>query len=363
MESLELRSVLARAQDRRRTQPGVESRHWLIYGAGRIGRKWAAVLAGSGRTVHGFIDRQAIGTPDQPVYRVTECPPALKQKCSVLLALHNPGVDVAAVRASLEQVGFCDLWLLQDLVDVWPEQSHFWLASSQESLPYVDDIAAAHDALADASSCELFCALLDQRLNGAAERLPAPDPSHHYLPQDLPTPRSPLRFIDCGAYVGDTIESFRQNDLRFAEIAAFEPDPNHFPKLAAAMASEKAALFPCGVWDSMTQLRFSSDDSASHITDSGEIIVQTVALDQAIPRFAPDYIKMDIEGAEGHALQGAVSLISTYRPRLAISTYHKPRDLWELLLQVQRMGLGYRFHLRSHAFNGFETVLYALPTP
>jgi hypothetical protein len=113
----------------------------------------------------------------------------------------------------------------------------------------------------------------------------------------------------------------------------------------------------------MTQLRFTANDAASHINEQGETTVQTVALDQALPNFAPDFIKMDIEGAEPQALDGARQLIDRYRPRLAISAYHRPRHLWELLLQLQRWDLGYRFHLRGHSFNGFDTVLYALPTP
>lgn len=361
MNNTSLHDLLARARDRERTQPGVDARHWLIYGAGRIGRSWAKVLQASGRTVHAFIDRQAVGTPEMPVYRVADCPAALRSRCSVLLALHNPGVDVAAVQASLREAGFGPLWLLQDLIDAWPGQSHFWLASSVESLLHQTDIHRAHERLADEVSRQLFRAILDQRLNGESAGLPAPDPGHHYLPADLSLPSAPLRFVDCGAYVGDTIDSFRSAGHAFDAIAAFEPDPNHFPRLCAALAREKACVFPCGVWDSMTQLHFTSDDSASHISDGGEIMVQTVALDQALPGFAPSYIKMDIEGAESQALRGGQALIAAHRPRLAISVYHRPRDLWELMLQVDRMGLDYQFHLRSHAFNSFETVLYALP--
>ncbi len=361
MDGPTLHDILARARDRERTRPGVQAQHWLIYGAGRIGRSWARALAASGRTVHGFIDRQAVGTPEMPVYRLADCPPELKERCAVLLALHNPAVNVAEVQAALRGAGHGQLWLLQDLVDAWPAQSHFWLASSAETLSHEADIHRAHERFADESSRALFRAILDQRLNGAVAGLPTPDPGHHYLPQDLSPPGAPLRFVDCGAYTGDTIESFRGAGHAFEAIAAFEPDPQHFPRLCAALANEKAVVFPCGVWDGMTQLRFVSDDSASHISETGQIMVQTVALDQALHGFAPSYIKMDIEGAEPQALQGGRALIAAHRPRLAISVYHRPRHLWELMLQVDQMGLAYRFHLRSHAFNSFETVLYALP--
>jgi FkbM family methyltransferase len=361
MDGTTLHDLLARARDRERTQAGVDAQHWLVYGAGRTGRSWAKALAASGRTVHGFIDRQAVGTPEMPVYRLDDCPPSLKSRCAVLLGLHNPGVDVGAVQALLRSAGYGDVWLLQDLVDAWPEQTHFWLAPSAQSLSHEADIHRACERFADESSRQLFRAILDQRLNGEVAGMRTPDPGHHYLPQDLSPPGAPLRFVDCGAYTGDTIEGFRSAGYAFDAIAAFEPDPNHFPKLCAALVGEKASVFPCGVWDCMTQLRFASDDAASHISDDGDITVQTVALDQALPGFAPSYIKMDVEGAEPEALRGGQALIANYRPRLAVSVYHRPRHLWELMLQVDGMGLDYQFHLRSHAFNGFDTVLYALP--
>lgn len=83
-------------------------------------------------------------------------------------------------------------------------------------------------------------------------------------------------------------------------------------------------------------------------------------MDEALPGFAPSFIKMDIEGAEARALDGARRTIARHRPRLAISAYHQPGDLWNLLRQIRSWDLGYRFHLRGHSFNGFDTVLYAL---
>lgn len=363
MTTHDLAAVLARGADRSRVQRALRTNDWLVYGAGRMGRAWAGALAARGAVVQAFIDRNADGTAiaGLPAYTLAGCPDGLRERCAVLLALHNPGVDVGAVRRQLHAAGYETIWLLQDLIDGWPELAHFWLAPSPETLAHADDIVASHDALADDASRALLVALLDQRLNGNAEALPAPDPDNHYLPAGVPHPSSPLRYIDCGAYTGDTIEGFRRNGFAFEEIAAFEPDPAHFPRLCEAIGTTRAAVFPCGTWDGMTQLRFSSDDSASHIDAAGDITVQTVAIDQALPNFAPNLLKMDIEGAEHHTLLGARRTIERHRPFLAISAYHKPRDLWELMLLVQRWDLDYRFRLRSHAFNGFETVLYGEP--
>lgn len=282
-------------------------------------------------------------------------------ECSLLLGLHNPAVDVGALRLEMQAIGFSRVRLLQELIDDFPERSHFWLAPATESFIDKDGILAAYASLADQTSCDLYVALLDQRLNAAAECLPRPDPAHTYLPPDLPPPEASLRFIDCGAYVGDTIENFRRLGHHFAEVAAFEPDPTHYPKLSRVLASERAALFPCGAWNCMELLRFVANDAASHISGHGDIVIQAVALDDALPGFAPNFIKMDIEGAESQALDGARKMVSAHRPRLAISAYHRPRDLWDLLLKVRSWNLDYSFYLRNHSHNGFDTVLYALP--
>ena len=268
-----INDVLGRARRGLGDELALTDRPWLVYGCGSTGRAWAEALAGAGARVRAFVDRHA---PDQqalPVLRPDTCPASFKTECSLLLGLHNPGVDIGAVRAELQALGFADVVLLQELIARFPERSHFWLAPAAESLRAEDDILAAHSALADDASRQLFTALLDQRLNAVAHGLPLPDPANAYLPPDLPAPTGQLRFVDCGAYTGDTIENFRRLGHRFAAVAAFEPDPAHYPRLVAALASEHAAVFPCGVWNRMEQLRFTTNDAASHIADDGGSVI------------------------------------------------------------------------------------------
>lgn len=72
-----------------------------------------------------------------------------------------------------------------------------------------------------------------------------------------------------------------------------------------------------------------------------------------------DYIKMDIEGSEMAALNGASSVIREFRPRLAISGYHKPQDLWEIPNKLKDLNPGYAMAFGHHTPIVWESVFYA----
>ena len=58
-----------------------------------------------------------------------------------------------------------------------------------------------------------------------------------------------------------------------------------------------------------------------------QMAVKVTTLDSACARFGkPDFIKMDIEGAEQRAVNGARSTIARFRPRMALCIYHVKGD-------------------------------------
>jgi len=121
------------------------------------------------------------------------------------------------------------------------------------------------------------------------------------------------------------------------------------------------ALWPCGVYASTTRTAFSFGmDESAKLSPTGSGHVQCVSLDDALPRFRPNLIKMDIEGAEYDALLGARKTIIENIPGLAICVYHHPADLWRIPLLIRHWNCGYEFYLRLHAYNGFDLVMYAV---
>jgi hypothetical protein len=100
---------------------------------------------------------------------------------------------------------------------------------------------------------------------------------------------------------------------------------------------------------------------ASRVTELGEIEMDCVCIDQETFDSLPSFIKMDIEGAEIDALNGARKTIQRAQPILAICVYHKPDHLWSIPLLISTFSDNYRFFLRPHDEEGWDLVCYAVP--
>jgi hypothetical protein len=65
------------------------------------------------------------------------------------------------------------------------------------------------------------------------------------------------------------------------------------------------------------------------------------------------------EGSELSALKGAETSIRRWRPKLAISLYHRPEDFFSIPLRIDSLSVGYNFFLDHYSIHNEETVLYA----
>lgn len=173
--------------------------------------------------------------------------------------------------------------------------------------------------------------------------------------------------IDAGAFTGDSTVLFATSVGPSGHVYALDPVSNHQTIIKHNVAQggfENVTLFPYGVGEQSIDAplvvldsyfpgyRASSDTSPvplrriDDLLSSGQI--QKV-----------DLIKMDVEGSEMGALRGARETIARFRPKLAISIYHKPNDYFEVINYLWSLQLGYRFYLDHHTIYEEETVLYA----
>lgn len=182
-------------------------------------------------------------------------------------------------------------------------------------------------------------------------------------------------FIDAGAYVGDTVEQFIWNNIgQFKKIYAFEPGDKQFNAMKFrmerlikewALDEKKINCIQAGLGSKSEEtLYFENDEMplCNNISNKGingkPKKINIYSLDDYIKDEKVTFIKSDIEGYELELLKGSKKIISLYKPKLAISVYHKPDDLIEIIRYIKSLVPEYKFDLRHHAPTLVDTVLY-----
>lgn len=171
-------------------------------------------------------------------------------------------------------------------------------------------------------------------------------------------------FVDGGCFNLDT--SIRFANLRgdlSTRIIAFEPDPKSqvtCKEKISAYHLTNVKLVQAGLWSESTTLRFRGEGlGTSSLTTEGGISVPVVTLDEIVQNEKVAFIKMDIEGSELAALQGAVNTIRRDKPFCAICIYHKPGDMLAISHILKQLVPDYKFAIRHYSATVYETVLYA----
>ncbi len=145
--------------------------------------------------------------------------------------------------------------------------------------------------------------------------------------------------LDAGANIGLYAREALRQGARM--VIAIEPVPANLECLRRNLKAEISAgtviVCPEGVWNQhdFLEMHVAPDHqtTASFVKKSDDdtvnvklplTTVDKIVSELHLPRV--DFIKMDIEGAERKALEGAHDTIRRYRPRLAICVYHLEDD-------------------------------------
>ena len=174
-------------------------------------------------------------------------------------------------------------------------------------------------------------------------------------------------FVDAGAYNGDTIMKFMEKVKgHYHSIFAFEPDESSIKDLAVSIEKRKIRdtfIYNKGAWREKGSIKFNTDQengARSSFSENGSANVDVESIDNILIGQDATFIKMDIEGSELAALQGAERTIKKSKPKLAICVYHKPEDLITIPQYLKKIVPEYKFFLRHHLFISQELVFYAV---
>ncbi len=176
-------------------------------------------------------------------------------------------------------------------------------------------------------------------------------------------------FVNCGGYRGDVTEMFINSVSDFSRTYFYEPDPKNYAIAVDYFSSwqkdvlDKIVFRNCCIGKENGTACFNASEAEdSHISATGSTTIQMVSLDEDIKE-PISFIKMDIEGFERDALEGAKNHIISEHPKLAICVYHKPDDLWDIPNLIKQYDEEYALYLRQYSPYPWwpcETVIYAV---
>lgn len=170
-------------------------------------------------------------------------------------------------------------------------------------------------------------------------------------------------FVHAGCFNGDTQKSYINwfGDT-YEKMITFEPSEEQYLVCAKLFETFRdVELVKAGLSDRAGTVRFDlKTPGASFISETGTEEIQTVSLDAYMNGGKVTFLALDVEGEEYKALKGAETIIRTQKPKLAVSIYHKPEDMYELPELIKELRPDYRLYLRHyHLLDMAETVLYA----
>lgn len=233
------------------------------------------------------------------------------------------------------------------------------------------------DILEDNYSKKLFVHLIKKRMKGEYPSSKYCDKSSCFTFPSFMGEGIREVIIDCGAYVGDSIEKFiLSRSGCFGKAYAIELNPNNvsamkkrFERLKQEwqIADEQLVILPYAVSDvsstSYIDNNVKSNGLSAKISSEGSLVkktheVKVISIDDYFcEKF--DLLKADIESFEYKMIIGAKESIREYAPCLAISIYHNAVDFYSIPLLLKELIPEYKLSIRHFSYKMDDTILFA----
>ena len=220
----------------------------------------------------------------------------------------------------------------------------------------------AYSQLADEKSRKTFLDVINFKVSGKPEYLFSCQSEKDEVYNNILRLSEDETIVDLGAYDGDTIREFmRFTNGKYKHIFAFEPDEKNFRKLSKKTEGmDNLSLLNLGAWDKKDTLLFEKKAGRNSRKSEAGVPMSFDSVDNVISE-PVSFIKMDIEGAENKALDGAKETIKKYKPKLYICAYHRNEDFFALPEKILSINPDYKIFLRHHPYiPAWETNFYCV---
>jgi FkbM family methyltransferase len=311
--------------------------------------------------VAGFINdiTDATSFLDKPIIKVSELPAGALVVSAV--ALGRPLTALQKLQdATVTHLDYFSFYEVSGL-DIKPVT--FWGAFKDEYKKNADKFLRIESLLSDDESLKTFRNIMDfrctaniQHMHGYIDRQ-----KQQYWEDFLCLQEDGEVFVDVGSFDGFTTEEFIKRCPNYRDVYVFEPEKKNLEVTRERLFKyNNIHFFEKGLSNEKGTVSFSTGGSGSVISEQGTEEIEIDALDNCVDD-AVTYIKMDIEGAEGMAIDGARKTIQKNHPRLAICVYHKADCLWKIPEQIFSIRDDYDIYLRHYTEGVDETVMFFMP--
>ena len=336
----------------------------ILFGASLCGKEYLEVLNKNGISIECFCDdntdKQQSGFLGYKVISVDQLADTINDRNGggvIVISSYGPLKLYNRLKkfdaSLLSKTKMVDFYLWEDGLDYY-----------RYFTDHLTEIEKAYALLADDKSRLTFKNLLQYKISRRPDLIEQikDDAALQYFDPAVVELDDHEVLLDLGAYIGDTTESFiKRTSGKYDKIIALEPDKGNFERLMQNTRGMKnVECFQCGASSHDGTVSFRSDSLyTSQIDEAGEDSIEVLSVDSLLNGQRVTLIKADIEGAETDMLIGARETIMRYKPKLAISAYHRKEDIFKLINLITGYRSDYRFFMRHYTEMPIDTVLYA----
>ena len=219
-----------------------------------------------------------------------------------------------------------------------------------------------YDKLEDIKSKEIFTKIINFKISFDYDFMKGftNNFKEQYFDKDIIPHIKNITFLDGGGYVGDTVPNIISYFYDYKKIYLIEPNILHINIAKRDLKDIRDIEFiNCGLSNKKIENQDNnlSQNNCNH-NYQGENLN---TIDNILDGAKIDFIKLDIEGAEQDAIEGATYTIQTHSPILAICIYHKAEDWYKVPQKMLNINPNYKLYLRHYMEGIYETVLYFIP--
>lgn len=338
----------------------------ILFGAGASAVEVEKVLEGFGIVIVAFCDNSAAKQGTQfrglPIIGPGDLTTYLDDETAIIIS----SVYQSEISTQLAALGIPETSVFPFISPMFA--GHFGEAAFQNS-EGLDRLAARFEDEASRSYLEALISFRWTMNPSALKRNPCLTGFYTYLHADL-GPSQGDHIVDVGAFDGDSAVAYLKRLSGHARVSALEPLPQNLAALEQTIATHEfgrniaAIPFGAGATPSTAEIDSDADDIDPRATlrgkDGASSFIRIETIDRLFANDRVDFIKIDIEGHDPAALEGAKMVLNRDRPGLAIAAYHAPDHLWRIPALLDDLCPGYRIFLGHHPAAAYECELFCV---